>query len=111
MKPLIYIAGPYTNPDPVENTRSAVEFGMGLYEATDAPVIVPHLSLLSHAMFPRGIDYWYAFDLALVLHCDAVFRLAGASSGADKEEAFAEEHNIPIFRDRDELIRWIEEWA
>lgn len=26
-KPLVYVAGPYTNPDPVENTHTAIQVG------------------------------------------------------------------------------------
>ena len=107
-KPLIYIAGPYTHGDPVTNTRDAVEEGMRIYEATGAGVIVPHLSLLAHVMFPRPLDYWYNFDLAQLIYCDAVYRLDGPSHGADREVAFAEEHGIPVFLDRRALLLWIE---
>lgn len=96
-KPLIYIAGPYTNPDPVLNTRNAVHVGLRIYERTGAGVIIPHLSLLAHAMHPHNIDYWYKFDLALLAPCTALYRIEGQSTGADNEVAFAHEHDIPVY--------------
>lgn len=106
-KPLIYVAGPYTNPDPVTNTRDAFYMGLRIYETTGCPVLVPHLTLLGHAMFPRDLEFWYQFDLAQVAKVDAVYRLAGSSSGADKEVAFAEEHGIPVLRTWGDLMAFI----
>jgi hypothetical protein len=94
---LIYIAGPYTKPDPIINTRKAASVGMKIHEDTMAGVIIPHLSLLAHAMFPRELEYWYAFDLAQVAACTAVCRIPGVSVGADAEEAFARQRGIPVF--------------
>lgn len=108
--PLIYIAGPYSNPDPVYNTRIAFMHGLSIYENTGCPVIVPHLTLLGHAMFPRDLEFWYEFDLAQVAKCDAVYRFPGASTGADKEVAFAEEHGVPVFLDKGSLYVFVGEW-
>lgn len=82
----VYVAGPYTHPDPVENTHRAARVGMAIYEHTDDLVpFVPHLSLLWHAICPRPAQFWYELDLAQMAHCQAIVRLPGASDGADRE--------------------------
>lgn len=90
IRPLLYIAAPYTRPDPVINTHRAARVGMIIYhEGTYAPV-VPHLSLLWHAITPQPIDVWYDIDLSVLAHCQAIVRLPGESAGADAEVDFAE---------------------
>lgn len=95
-RPMLYIAGPYTNPDPIVNTHKAARFGTAVWEAGEWVPMVPHLSLLWHMVTPRGIDHWYALDLHQMAHCDAVVRLPGASSGADKEMAVAVELGLRV---------------
>ena len=101
---LVYIAGPYTNPDPVINTRQATEAGLKVYERTGAGVLIPHLSLLAHAMFPRDIDFWYLFDLSQVAHCTHLLRLPGASTGADREVEYARGIGLGVYHDLDDLV-------
>jgi hypothetical protein len=96
VKPLVYIAGPYTHPDPVLNTRNACLFADEL-AAAGAAVIVPHLSLLWHAISPAPVETWYARDLDVLAHCHAVAWLPGESTGADAEVAFAQERGIPVY--------------
>ena len=84
MKPLVYVAGPYTNPDPVINVRRACNVADQLVKA-GAAVIVPHLSMLWHLTSPASIDEWYQRDLDMLDHCHALVRFYGPSSGADKE--------------------------
>lgn len=84
-RPMLYVAGPYTNPDPVHNTHSAVRVATAIYEHTEWVPFVPHLSLLWHMVEPRPVEFWYELDLHQMAHCDAIVRLPGASSGADRE--------------------------
>ena len=114
MKPLVYIAGPYTNPDPVENTHRAITEGLAIRDTYDVGVIIPHVTLAAHLVSPRDLDYWYAFDLDQLSHCDALYRLPGASSGADKEVDYAKGLGMPVFigpGDRRLLGIWREWWA
>jgi hypothetical protein len=97
MKPLVYVAGPYTNPDPIQNTRTAIEAADVLYQFEGVVPVVPHLSLLWHFVSPHPVDFWYEYDHQVLLRCDAIFRIEGESTGADAEVRLAEEHNIPIF--------------
>ncbi len=105
--PLVYVAGPYTNPDPVRNTHDAVQWAEKIIQTGQMSAMVPHITLLWHAIAPHDdVDYWYALDIAHLARCDAVFRFPGASSGADKEVEFALEESIPVFTDFDELRKW-----
>lgn len=104
--PLVYIAGPYTNPDPVENTHTAIRVADLLLSDGKVTPVIPHLSLLWHLVCPRPVADWYAYDLEVMARCDAVLRLPGASSGADNEIREAEEQGIPVFHDKYGLYRW-----
>lgn len=96
MKPMLYIAGPYTNPDPVINTHRAARFATAVWDLGVWVPFVPHLSLLWHMVTPRNVDHWYELDLHQMAHCDAIVRLPGASSGADKELAKAIEWGLQV---------------
>lgn len=87
MKPLIYIAGPYTNPDPVENTHKAIRLATALCDSPTFGLhpVVPHLTLLWHAVTPKPLEYWYEHDMHLLHACHAIVRLPGKSTGADAE--------------------------
>ena len=80
----IYVAGPYSNGDPVLNTRKAIEAGELLIELGFVPFI-PHLTHLWHLVSPHEIDYWYDYDNEWLNKCDALLRLPGESEGADAE--------------------------
>jgi len=106
-RPLVYIAGPYTHPDPVVNTRNAIIAGDELQETGLVTCFVPHLSLIQHMVAPHDLDHWYEYDLAMLRRCDALLRLTGESSGADKEMAFARAQQIPVFLNAVSLITWL----
>jgi nucleoside 2-deoxyribosyltransferase len=105
-RPLVYIAGPYTHPDPVENTNAIIGIASELIDEGLVTPLVPHLTLLWHMVAPRSLDFWYAYDVALLRRCDALFRVEGRSSGADMEVEYAASHGIPVFTQRDELKAW-----
>lgn len=109
-RPLLYVAGPYTNPDPVENTHAACKAAMVIYDETNWCPVVPHLSLLWHAVVPRAYQHWLDYDLHLLRKCDAVVRLPGGSTGADQEIVFARKHGIQIVRFDDLPIGAIKAW-
>ena len=112
MRPLVYIAGPYTHPDPPLNVRAAIEWGEGV-ERLGCDVVIPHLSMLWHLVSPAPIERWYARDLAVLARCDALVRFPGASTGADAEVDFAQERDIPCFvvgEDRGAFWRAFTEW-
>lgn len=92
----IYIAGPYTQGDPVLNVRAALAAADELLKFGLVP-FVPHLTHLWHTVSPKDYEIWLAYDLEWLLKCDAVLRLPGASKGADGEVTYAERRGIPVF--------------
>lgn len=106
---LVYIAGPYTRPDPVENTHNTIRLAEQI-EALGCDVVIPHLSLLWHIVSPAPLERWYERDLAVMRRCDAVVRLPGDSTGADAEVAEAITCGIPMFawpNGSAAFIRWL----
>lgn len=92
----VYVAGPYTRPDPVANTHQIVKFADRLQALGYHPV-VPHVSLLWHLICPHeDVEFWYEHDLYDLARCDVVIRVPGPSSGADKEVQFAIDNGIPV---------------
>ena len=103
---LVYVAGPYTNPDPVENTHRACQIGKRLIESGVVWPVVPHQSLLFHVIAPFPYQTWLDLDIAIMERCDAVLRFSGESSGADAEVAEALRQGIPVFYDESEVVAW-----
>lgn len=107
-RPLIYIAGPYSTPDPVLNTHQTIAFAGELMQSVPVTAFVPHLTLLWHLVEPHDIEWWYAYDLAVLDRCDGLYRLPGMSTGAAREVAYARAHGIPTFDVVAELAAWVE---
>jgi hypothetical protein len=97
--PLVYIAAPYTEPEPVANTHSVIKIADALLDAGFVP-LVPHLTLAWHLVSPKPYDTWLGYDRHLLRRCDALLRVPGYSRGAAQECAFAEELGIPVIRPR-----------
>lgn len=108
-KPLVYVAGPYSKPDPVENINKAVKWGTKLLDDGIVTPFLPHLSGTWHMIDPRPYEDWLAYDLEIMRRCDAVLRIPGASSGADKETAEAVELGIPVYLSYAGLYAWAEQ--
>jgi nucleoside 2-deoxyribosyltransferase len=108
----VYIAGPYSNPDPLGveiNVCKAIDAGE---EIEDAGLVafIPHLSHFRHQRRPRSYEHWMAADFALLDRCDALLRMPGPSKGADREVAFAGNRGIPVFNDEAALLTWAGGW-
>lgn len=101
----IYVSGPYTS-DPEANTETAMNIGHLLLDLDVAPY-VPHLTHFMHQQCPRDYEDWMALDLEYLQGCDALYRFAGESAGADREVARAQELGIPVFTDFMNLEDWI----
>ena len=104
--PLVYVAGPYTRPDPVENSHLTIKAADELIADGVVTPVVPHLTLMWHLVSPKPLEFWYAYDLAMLARCDAVFRLPGESTGADREVEFAAGLSKPVFDDKAALYEW-----
>jgi len=95
--PVVYVAGPITSPSPMHNTHRAVKVGHALQDTGLMLPIVPHLSVLADMIEPRDYEAYMAYDLSLLHHVHALYRLWGESSGADREVAYAHQIGLPVF--------------
>lgn len=105
-KKWVYVAAPYTNPDPVENSHVALKVADAL-EALGVVPIIPHLTLMWHLVTPRQAQFWYDYTMELMKRCDAVYRVPGKSKGADLEEKEARRIGIPVLLNWHELKAWL----
>jgi len=103
-QPKIYVAGPYTHPDPIINTRKAIEAGEALWQAGCVPFIPHAMTILWHGFFPKDHQGWLDYDFHWVDACDGLLRLPGASAGADMEVARAIAKRKQLFTSMDGLI-------
>lgn len=108
-RPKIYVAGPYSKPDPEANTLRAMAVWDELWGAGYAP-FCPHWSHFQHQRFPRSYEDWMAADQVWLDVCDAVLRLPGESAGADREVERASGLGIPVFATREALDAWRAAW-
>lgn len=117
-KPIfIYVAGPYTRPDPVVNTSRAIQFGNWLLDRGYRPFI-PHLSMYQHFLQERHWQEWLDIDFDWIQKCDVLIRMPGESAGADQEVTLAERSKIPVFamqaddpNVRHRILSWLEDFA
>jgi hypothetical protein len=107
-KPVVYVAGPYTKPDPIDNTRTALGVADALLPYGFIP-LVPHLTAFWHLYSKKPYEKWMEIDQGYLAVCDALYRFPGESPGADREEEYAREHGIPVL-DASWLSDFIEGW-
>jgi hypothetical protein len=103
----VYLAGPYTKPDPVVNTRDAILFGAQLRDTYGLRVFVPHMSHFEHLLEPKPYSHWLKVDLEWLPLCDVLYRMPGESSGADKEVEAAKAAGIPVVSSLGGLEDWL----
>lgn len=98
----IYVAGPYSKGDVAVNVKTAMDVANQLIEMGYAPYC-PHLTHFLHINNHQPYEKWLELDNQFIPCCDAVLRIPGESSGADKEVELAISLNIPVFFTIDEL--------
>lgn len=107
---LILIAGPYrsgTNDDPEkmqQNLHRLESVALPLFRLGHIPMIGEWVALpllqLAGSTQPGDAAYeeiLYPVAHRLLLKCDAVLRLEGASKGADEDVRIAKERGLPIY--------------
>ena len=109
-KPQVYVAGPFRVPSESLNTRRATVTGQHLRDNLGIVVCIPHLSLLEDMIRHRDPDYWLETTLDQMRCCDAVYRIAGYSTGSDGEVAEAHRLGIPVFYTIADLSAWVQKW-
>ena len=104
---LVYLAMPYTHPDPIENTNRAIQAAeLLISKKAGFTPYVPHLSLAWHLVYPHAVSFWYEYDLNILERCDCLLRLGGASEGADREVEYARQMGVPVFFSIEQLIEY-----
>lgn len=108
MKPLVYIGGPHTSPDPTLNVRGALRAAQGLWETGLILPLVPAVSII--VVVPtRHAD---AVRLDVLAHCDAAYRLGGdpadeaMAAARDAETEALATVGLPVFDSEDDLLAW-----
>lgn len=104
-KAKIYVAGPYSKGDVAQNVHSALKAANELADRGFAPY-VPHLTHFWHLVFSRPYEFWLDLDNQFLPLCDAILRLPGESSGADKEVELADLKGLPIFHNISEIEKY-----
>lgn len=107
---LILIAGPYrsgTNDDPKlmhQNLENMEAVALPLFRKGHTPIIGEWLAFpllkLAGSKYPGDAVYEeisYPVAHRILEKCDAVFRIEGASKGADQDVALAKERGLPIY--------------
>lgn len=98
----VYIASPYTKGDTAVNVRNSILMADYLANCGVHPKC-PLLTHWWHLVAPRPYEFWLEYDLIEMMECDVMIRMAGESSGADREveewnKAHASE-NLPYYFD------------
>ena len=105
----VYLAGPISKGDVVENIDNGIRWGVRLIKDG----LTPYIPFVNGKLrqYDPFVD-WHAGILAYEMQwldmCEALFRLDGQSAGADEEVAYAEDMGIPVFyqEDYDNLIAY-----
>ena len=113
---IILIAGPYrsgTNDDPAliaRNLNRLESYAFSVYKAGHIPMIgewvaLPLMKQAGSTSLGDAVAAQYLYPVAsrLLERCDAVFRIEGASKGADQDVRLAEERGLPVFRRIEEI--------
>lgn len=104
----VYVAGPYTKPDPAQNVNNAISVANELIQYGLVP-FVPHLFHTWHMISPKPYGVWTDMDMVWLVNCHAVYRMPGESPGADAEVQMAVRYNIPIFHSMEDLLKHFED--
>jgi hypothetical protein len=106
--PRVYVAGPITKGDQFVNVKRAMEVANQLWTMGFIP-FVPHLSALWQMNHPRSHQDWLDYDLHWLAQCNVLYRMPGESVGANQEELWARDMEIPIFTTLTGIAKWRDE--
>ena len=113
MSKIIYLASPYTHPDPKvreDNFRKVSALAAEMNSKgiiTLSPITYGH-TLLDFKEMPHDWEFWKNFCISFLQHCDEilVYKMPGweKSNGVTEEVKYAQENNIKI-----SYVEYIEE--
>ena len=121
---LVLIAGPYrsgTGDDPAAlaaNLARLEEAAWPVFRAGHVPMIGEWVALpvlrsagADGVTDPLAAEVLYPTAERLLAHCDAVLRLPGESTGADRDVQIAQERGLPVYRSVEELPGFVADAA
>ena len=118
MRPLVYLASPYTLGSAAKNVRFACLFFAETVAEGVVDLYPPLWSHVQELVAPVGYAAFLTLDFAVIRRCDALLRLAAVgegendhyyqweSAGADKEVGFANSLGLPVFLSKSSLYNW-----
>lgn len=114
MKPLVYLASPYSEGDRYLNVVAHLIMYRRLLQDGIVNPVAPLLATLMPGADQIPYERWIEVDLSIVERCDALLSFDAQvdsysyiySEGRRKEVSMAEECNIPVFRFVDLLYEW-----
>jgi hypothetical protein len=105
----VYVAGPIQSGDQFANCGRAIRFGQELH-LRGFVAYVPHWGAIQQLHFPWTHEEWLEYDFVWLDKCECLFRLAGASSGSDREVARARERNMSVFHEDHNGLHLLEQY-
>ncbi len=105
MRKKVYIAGPISS-DPIAHTGHGIQVYHAVWDMGGVPYL-PHFTVFAGMFRQRTWEEWLDHDREWLLTCDAMFRIPGQSKGADLEEVWAREAQIPVFYSLDRLRSYL----
>jgi len=102
----VFIAGPYTTPDPTANTETAIDAASTLRRASKYRIhpVIPHLSHYQALRHEESYDMWLSGTLNDVTTCHALLRLPGHSPGAEQEIELAHKFEVDVYHSMSDLL-------
>lgn len=96
MKPLVYIAGPYSQGDKEQNVRNAIDAAELVLRKGGTPYI-PHLTHYWDQVYPKDVRFWYNYDREFLRFCHFLVIIPGPSVGVDMEIDIAHTLGMEIY--------------
>lgn len=100
----IYIAGPISKGNRIENLRNAIEAADRVAKRGHFPFIPNLYDLWSLTHPENDYEFWMTQDFCWLGQCHAIIRLPGDSAGADREVSEAYEKGLLVFHGLDEFM-------
>ena len=91
----VYVAGPYSRGDVARNVRNAIDLQEYLF-CKNFHVYNPLMTHFNHMVHRRPYEFWMKEDFFWLTKCDALVRIRGESSGADREVQEALKMKMPV---------------
>ncbi|NIV38875.1 MAG: DUF4406 domain-containing protein [Anaerolineae bacterium] len=91
-----------------DNMRAALRARLELVRSGLCVVYTPHLDAYTATLELTDEAVWMRHCLDAVRLSDAVYRLPGKSRGSDEETNLADRLEIPVFRDAETLMLWLQ---